>query len=533
MAEPTSENNNTTPLSSPQKMGKPGMANTSSGSSWVPASVHGKKTKGEQEVVDLAVAEPGVSYEWDDKLGAYVPSKSSGETSSASSTKTASDGSSSETSTPVTHRHKRHPKADQSSDGSSSDQVTDLDSLNSVPSRQSKTHNGAGGSSANDATTASNAPMQTASSGSTADNVPSTEDLLTTDMSTKDNGSQGAAKSKKHKKSSTQNSTTDVASATSMPATEQGSAVSADQDSHSTMTPSEIAALTKKLKTQEQSDSGSSASPNGNASVPDTAAPPPDVESTPTTTMTPSERAAADAARRGPPTRDSSGSPQTKVGSSTPAPAYDAALDSNQQGHGALASDQWHPKQGAPAPAEDETAPPVQVAMMPKNLPPPDTSADGLMKIAAEGQGAVPNEGDRWKPQATKAVASDQDVTAEINRLRAERQAPPPPVKVKRDINNPEEGVLPVNSFERFSGPRYGRHREYERRFNYGKRAKAMVSNYDFYVDEVDRKKEIHNIYYYQKGKAPKLVAIERHSHVTFLDNYDVDTEDKGKVTKY
>lgn len=107
-------------------------------------------------------------------------------------------------------------------------------------------------------------------------------------------------------------------------------------------------------------------------------------------------------------------------------------------------------------------------------------------------------------------------------------------MKVKRDVNNPEEGVLPVNQFEKFSGPRYGRHREYERRFFVGKRPNGKLKNYDFYVDEVDRKKEIHNVYYYKRDKSiPKLVAVERHERVTFLSNYDVDTEDKGKIITY
>jgi len=112
---------------------------------------------------------------------------------------------------------------------------------------------------------------------------------------------------------------------------------------------------------------------------------------------------------------------------------------------------------------------------------------------------------------------------------QADRQAPE-----RRDVNNPEERVLPVSSFEKFSGPLYGRHREYERRFYPGKKPKAKVPH-DFYVDEVDRKKEIHNIYYYQhlKGKAPKLVAVERHDKVSFMGNYDIDKEDKGKISEY
>ncbi len=108
-------------------------------------------------------------------------------------------------------------------------------------------------------------------------------------------------------------------------------------------------------------------------------------------------------------------------------------------------------------------------------------------------------------------------------------------MKVRSDINNPEEGVLPVSTFEKFSGPMYGRHREYERRFYPGKKSKSGSLDHDFYVEEIDRKKEIHNVYFYkhQKGKPPKLVAVERHEKVSFLGNYDIDKEDKGKISTY
>jgi hypothetical protein len=59
---------------------------------------------------------------------------------------------------------------------------------------------------------------------------------------------------------------------------------------------------------------------------------------------------------------------------------------------------------------------------------------------------------------------------------------------------------------------------------------------YDFYVDEVDRKKETHNVYFYKnmgKDEAPKLIAMQKHSKVTFLGNYDVDKEDSGKLVRY
>ena len=322
--------------------------------------------------------------------------------------------------------------------------------------------------------------------------------------------------------------------------TADSASVDAQQDGVTTMTPSELAALTKKMKAREQVDSGASeTASNSKASdrwAKSEAAPEVETPSKPISTMTPSEREAYEASnrrKRGHTSGDATVVASAKGG--RPADAYDPALDGNQKGAVDLDSDQWHPKAGAPAAADevDIVPPPTQVAMVPKPAPAPDASVESLLKIAAQNQGAVPNEGEKWVPKDVKPVQADADVAEEINRIRAQRPAPPPPVKVRRDINNPEEGVLPVNSFEKFAGPRYGRHREYERRFYLGKRAKAKAENYDFYVDEVDRKKEIHNIYYYQKGKAPKLIAVERHTHVTFMSNYDVDKEDKGKVTKY
>src|SRR5262249_23288963 len=124
---------------------------------------------------------------------------------------------------------------------------------------------------------------------------------------------------------------------------------------------------------------------------------------------------------------------------------------------------------------------------------------------------------------------------ARIQKQEKEQAAPKPAPKIRHDVNNPEEGVLPVSSFEKFSGPMYGRHREYERRFFPGKSSKPGAPTHDFYVEEVDRKKEIHNVYFYkhEKGKAPKLVGVERHEKVSFLGNYDIDKEDKGKISTY
>lgn len=199
-------------------------------------------------------------------------------------------------------------------------------------------------------------------------------------------------------------------------------------------------------------------------------------------------------------------------------------------------SDNWTPKavKVKPAPEPELPPPPVKVAMAPKPAP-MDSSLEAILKAAKNAPTAAPNEGESWVPRGRQVSPQmDAEIAAELERVRqAKKPVPPPVVKVNRDVNNPEEGVLPVSQFEKFEGPRYGRHREYERRFFYGKRRKSKVTDYDFYVDEVDRKKEIHNIYYYKKDRVPKLVAVEKHEKVTFLGNYDVDKEDAGKLIKY
>ena len=114
----------------------------------------------------------------------------------------------------------------------------------------------------------------------------------------------------------------------------------------------------------------------------------------------------------------------------------------------------------------------VQVANIPKPAP-VDNSVDNLLKMAGQEKGGMPRESETWTPKKTASSQSEADLNKELERVRAQekKQAAPEPVaKIKHDINNPEEGVLPVSSFEKFSGPMYGRHREYERRFLAGRR---------------------------------------------------------------
>lgn len=207
-----------------------------------------------------------------------------------------------------------------------------------------------------------------------------------------------------------------------------------------------------------------------------------------------------------------------------------AQEEASNTGPDTSASDQWVPK---PMKAPKVREEPVQVAMAPAASPvtkPYDSTVANVTPLSPQAAAA---ESDAWVPRKTVLAPADADIRKELSQLKSQRPAEHKPVvKINHDINNPEAGVLPVNSFEKFSGPRYGRHREYERRLYFGKKPKSPVQGYDFYVDEVDRKKEIHNVYYYRKGKVPKLVAVEKHDRVTFMENYDVDKEDKGKISE-
>jgi len=232
----------------------------------------------------------------------------------------------------------------------------------------------------------------------------------------------------------------------------------------------------------------------------------------------------------------------TPASNPTPVPSTEELLasSSKKSGPDTSAGDAWVPKETPKPKVVDAVIPdqePVKVAMVPKSVP-VDNSVDNLLNIAKKTGAGAPHDSDAWVPQKTQSAKADVDIDQQVARLRAQenkKAAPHPVVKVRQDVNNPEEGVLPVSSFEKFSGPMYGRHREYERRFVPGKLKRSKVPVHDFYVDEIDRKKEIHNVYFYihQKGKAPRLVAVERHDKVAFLGNYDIDKEDKGKITTY
>ncbi|OGR89923.1 MAG: hypothetical protein A2992_00905 [Elusimicrobia bacterium RIFCSPLOWO2_01_FULL_59_12] len=203
-----------------------------------------------------------------------------------------------------------------------------------------------------------------------------------------------------------------------------------------------------------------------------------------------------------------------------------------------LDSDQWTPKSGAAAPLSDAELGLVPLegsGSSPARRARRRTQEDEMVPMSEEVRrgGRVTEGSEAWSPSATapKLSAKEQQTLAMLNNLK--QVAPVPVVKVNRDVNNPEEGVKPFYSLEKFSGPQYGRHREFERRVIYKQNRKSAVKGYEFYIDEVDRKQEKHYLYYYKvdpKTKKAKLIATEKHEQVAFLSNYDIGSEDKGKI---
>lgn len=117
-----------------------------------------------------------------------------------------------------------------------------------------------------------------------------------------------------------------------------------------------------------------------------------------------------------------------------------------------------------------------------------------------------------------------KQMAEEENRLAAQR----------REERTKKEEILP-STFEKTSGPAMGRHREYERRFIAGRNRSSSAPAHDFYIDEVDRAKKVHTIYYYARSASgvPKLVALERRPIAGFNAQYDIAKEEKGTVKLY
>jgi hypothetical protein len=203
-----------------------------------------------------------------------------------------------------------------------------------------------------------------------------------------------------------------------------------------------------------------------------------------------------------------------------------------------LDSDAWSPKPSGPAPTDAELGITNASGGTSRRSGRGKSGGTGDSLVPmAEGvrNGQVGEEGENWAPNSKQAKLSKQDeqTLAMINTLKSPSNTAV--VKVNRDVNNPEEGVKPFYSLEKYSGAQYGRHREFERRVMYKQNIKSSFKGYDFYIDEVDRKQEKHYLYYYKidtKTKKAKLLATEKHERVTFLSNYDIGSEDKGKLDK-
>jgi len=206
-----------------------------------------------------------------------------------------------------------------------------------------------------------------------------------------------------------------------------------------------------------------------------------------------------------------------------------------------LDSDQWKPKPSGAQPTDAELgiAPlgdtPTSDGKKRKRSQSGDEMAPMSDDVRRGGQ--VTEGSAEWSPVASaKLSPQEQRTQAMLNSLKPMPQTGTSViVKVNRDVNNPDDAMKPFYSLEKFSGPQFGRHREFERRVIYKQNNKSPVKGYDFFIDEVDRKQEKHYLYYYKvdpKTKKAKLIATEKHEKVTFLSNYDIGSEDAGKIDR-
>jgi hypothetical protein len=220
-------------------------------------------------------------------------------------------------------------------------------------------------------------------------------------------------------------------------------------------------------------------------------------------------------------------------------PVVTEDLSDAQRAATKIDSDNWSPKPSGPGPTDAELG-------LNSTTQGSSRRSNGKRSRGRGEEGLVPMSddvknspmqagGEAWSPSATssKLSSKEESTLAMINTLKTPPQTPV--AKVNRDVNNPDEGVRPFYSLEKYSGAQYGRHREFERRVVYKQNKASPVKGYEFYIDEVDRKQEKHYLYYYKidpKTKKAQLIATERHEHVTFLGNYDIGSEEKGKIEK-
>jgi hypothetical protein len=205
-----------------------------------------------------------------------------------------------------------------------------------------------------------------------------------------------------------------------------------------------------------------------------------------------------------------------------------------------MESENWTPKGPAPTPSDAELGlnnmPEGQSGGKRRSSKKGGRGVDEMVPMSDEVRqsGQTGAAGENWAPTTRSAKLSAQEEKAQAIASALKPAEMPRPIKVNRDVNNPEETVLPFYSLEKFSGAQFGRHREFERRVIYKQNKKSPVKGYDFYIDEVDRKQEKHYLYYYKidSKKKAKLIATEKHEKVSFLGNYDIGSEDKGKIDK-
>ncbi len=103
---------------------------------------------------------------------------------------------------------------------------------------------------------------------------------------------------------------------------------------------------------------------------------------------------------------------------------------------------------------------------------------------------------------------------------------------IPTQINNPEKGIELWDNRNVSTGPRYGIFREFERRVIPAEEKKSGLPDYEYTVEEVNRRKGTHVIFYYKTSPAQKpiLVATEKMKNLTFLSNYAILSEERDRL---
>jgi hypothetical protein len=197
----------------------------------------------------------------------------------------------------------------------------------------------------------------------------------------------------------------------------------------------------------------------------------------------------------------------------------------------------WDDSRSAYVPVPPAAAAPKGQEALPVLPAEPVLSSATPQPVAPPAQTLIPIESDHPFPEKARPAPEapariiDVPIDRDVWRMRDEERKR----RMEREAAKQKQEELRLSAFEKFSGPKLGRHWEYERRFVPGRNRFSQAPPHDFYIDEVDRAKKVHNIYFYahEISGTPRVVAIERRRISAFDSDYGVKKEDQGHITAY